>query len=382
VSDDELRTTITNVRVFDGDGLTPPQTVVLAGGLIASVTADGSPDDGSGAAAQGEVVDGHGGTLLPGLIDAHVHLNEGDAQVRLAAYGVTTALDMGTWPASLVASLRGRRGVTDIRSSGVGASSPASAHAHRAGRPAEGMVSTPEDAEPYVAGRVAEGVDYIKVIIDLPGFDQPTLDALVTSAHRHDRLTIMHASELAAVRMAQAAGVDVLTHAPLDRPMEPEDVARTIAEGRASVPTLAMMEGIAGRFAGPDGRGPSYEAARATVAALHRAGVPVIAGTDANEAPGVPFSPPYGDSLHHELELLVGAGLTPVEALRAATSVAAEHFGLDDRGAVRAGLRADVVLVDGDPTTDIMRTRALRGVWIAGERVPLAPHEEPQEAAS
>jgi imidazolonepropionase-like amidohydrolase len=97
--------------------------------------------------------------------------------------------------------------------------------------------------------------------------------------------------------------------------------------------------------------------------------VPILAGTDATETPAAPASPPFGTSLHDELELLVEAGLTPVEALRSATSVAAQHFGLDDRGAIAHGLRADLVLLDADPTIDIAATRSIRGVWLAGDRV-------------
>lgn len=78
-----------------------------------------------------------------------------------------------------------------------------------------------------------------------------------------------------------------------------------------------------------------------------------------------------GGSLHDELELLTGAGLSTVDALRAATVLPAEHFGLRDRGAVRPGLRADLVLVDGDPRADIRATRAISRVWCAGiERNP------------
>jgi imidazolonepropionase-like amidohydrolase len=77
----------------------------------------------------------------------------------------------------------------------------------------------------------------------------------------------------------------------------------------------------------------------------------------------------HGESIHGELALLVAAGLTPAEALRAATSRAAELFGLDDRGAITPGLRADLLLVEGDPTTDISATRNIRHVWIAGQRI-------------
>jgi hypothetical protein len=77
-------------------------------------------------------------------------------------------------------------------------------------------------------------------------------------------------------------------------------VARAGADGCAIVPTLAMMEGIVAEVSRPGSPGPSYEAARASVAALHRAGVPVLAGIDANNAAGVPFSPSFGESLPHD----------------------------------------------------------------------------------
>jgi hypothetical protein len=104
-----------------------------------------------------------------------------------------------------------------------------------------------------------------------------------------------------------------------------------------------------------------------TVTQLHAAGVPLLAGTDAPN-PGTA----HGVSLHRELELLVAAGLSPVEALAAATSVPARTFRLRDRGRIAQGLRADLVLVDGDPTSEIKRTRAIAGVWKAGVRVDRA----------
>ena len=88
-------------------------------------------------------------------------------------------------------------------------------------------------------------------------------------------------------------------------------------------------------------------------------------GTDsAGLAPGTA----YGLSLHQELELYVEkCGFAPIEALRSATSVPAKRFNFSDRGWIREGMRADFVLVEGDPTKDIRRTLDLRGAWIAGE---------------
>jgi len=89
--------------------------------------------------------------------------------------------------------------------------------------------------------------------------------------------------------------------------------------------------------------------------------VPILAGTDA-PVPGAT----YGASLHSELQLLVRAGLTPTQALIATTSAPAGAFGLSDRGRIAPGLRADLVLVEGDPTTDILHTRRIVTVWKRG----------------
>lgn len=100
-----------------------------------------------------------------------------------------------------------------------------------------------------------------------------------------------------------------------------------------------------------------------------RAGLTIVAGTDASNEPGAPFSPRHGSALADELGLLVDAGLTPTEAISSATELPARTFGLNDRGVIAAGRRADVLLVDGDPTVDIDTIRNVRAVWIAGARI-------------
>jgi len=105
----------------------------------------------------------------------------------------------------------------------------------------------------------------------------------------------------------------------------------------------------------------NFDYALAAVRALRAEGVPILAGTDAPN-PGTA----HGASMHREMELLVKAGLTPAEALAAATSRPARTFGLTDRGRIAAGLRADLLLVKGDPTQDITATRDIVAVWKTG----------------
>ncbi|WP_280441137.1 amidohydrolase family protein [Nocardia brasiliensis] len=184
---------------------------------------------------------------------------------------------------------------------------------------------------------------------------------MVAAAAARNLRTVVHATSLAAYALALDIGADIITHVPMDGQVPAEDVHRMATEGRVATPTLTMMQGIA-KAQGVLG----FADCLATVAALHTAGVAVLAGTDANSTPGVPYQPPHGDSLHRELELLVTAGLSTAEALQAATSLPAEHFGLTDRGAVAPGKRADLVLIDGDPLADIHATRTITKVWCAG----------------
>lgn len=137
---------ITNVRVFDGQNLSEPTTVVIDGGLIG--------DDAEGA----DLIDGEGGVLLPGLIDAHIHLNDENVLRQLCQYGVTTGLDMATWPPSRLAPLRGRVGLTDIRSPGAPATCAGSLHSLVLPIPPEDFVAGPEDAVNFVKKRISEGV--------------------------------------------------------------------------------------------------------------------------------------------------------------------------------------------------------------------------------
>lgn len=356
-------TTIVDVAVFDGERLLDGRyDVAFDPSSITAVTPTGD------APSAGVVVDGAGATLLPGLIDAHVHFSDPAQLGTLARYGVTTAFDMGTWPPDFVTALRAAGG-SDIRSSGAPLAGAAGPHSRIPGFPADDLVATPEQARARVAARVAEGTDHVKLVLERPGGGGPDLEtatAAVQSAHAAGLKVVAHAVSVGAVVLGVRAGVDVLTHAPLDAELDPELLAAIRDRGIVVVPTLTMMQGTARNLGNP---ALSYHHGRDAVRALHGAGVTVVAGTDANDAPGVPASVPHGSSLHDELELLVEAGLRPVEALRAATSVAATAFGLDDRGLVRAGSRPDLLLVTGDPTSAIGATRDIRGVWTTGHVV-------------
>ena len=389
---------IANTRVVSSGQVAPASHVRVQDGTITALgdcTVE-RPGD--------VVVDGRGTTLLPGLIDAHVHLLPGCTQLA-AMFGVTTVLDMFSKPevidperSRVAASTRSEGPVcADLRTSSVGATAPGG-HPTLAYSPLP-YLTGPEKAEAFVEARLAEGADHIKVIYDdgsgamlnIPALDVATIKALVDAAHSHGLLVVAHVSTAAGAVTVTQCGVDVLAHAPMD-PMSMEQVTEVANSPIAVIATLSIVDG----FPGTDGlmpllsqprladrlparwrrtielqgnrwmppQPPDGQAQRSNVQSLHAAGVPILAGTDAPN-PGLV----NGASLHRELQHLVAAGLTPTEALTAATSSPARVFSLAGRGVIEVGARADLLLVTGDPTTDITTTQAITAVWVHGRQV-------------
>lgn len=401
-----MRTLIRGARVFDGERTHSGADVLIEDDLIAEP--DGRPVD--------VEIDGGGKTLLPGLIDAHTHVSDGMLAQALT-FGVTTELDMFCLPGNLARQRElaaGRDDVADLRSSGVLATAPDGHPSQIMAAEAESLawlgdavgpfdtVAEAGQAKAFVEARLAEGIDYLKIVIDdggtaglkLPVMGPEVVAALVEAGHAAGLKTIAHVATAHDTVVALDAGVDGLAHVfHHSEPGDPsvEDLAaRIAAHGAFVITTLAYIEAIAqdpaavelvrderiaARLSDRDKavidrdysavpvhpEGPA--AARRAVQALREAGVALLAGTDANF-----FAPVHGAAMHRELLLLTEAGLTPEAALAAATSVPATHFGLADRGRVAPGLRADLLLVNGDPTSDITATRAIAEVWRRGVR--------------
>ena len=393
---------IAGAKVFDGERLLGEIDVHVTGEVIRAV--GGSRPGGV------EVIDGSGATLLPGLIDAHTHAGADGLRYALA-FGITTELDMASVPETII-PLRAQaaecRDMADVRSPSFALTHP-DGHPHQLREDLNDRdwptATTAEEAAAFVDDRIAEGADYLKVIAEdghvlgasVPSVAPEVLAATVDVGHARGKMVLAHAMTLAATKQVVAAGVDGLTHVFFDTSHTREIIERIAGSGMFVVPTLSVLASITGQSAGRDlacdprvqAKLPwawldnlsrtlhtmpkqNFAAALATVAALHRAGVDVLAGTDAAalSIPGVA----NGASLHNELRMLVLAvGFSPVEALRAATALPARRFGLTDRGRIRAGLRADLVLVDGDPTVTIGDTLSVRAVWRQGTRLALEP---------
>ena len=390
-------------RLFDGRDLLAGRTVLVRDHRILGVVDESV--EGQFTVPEGcDLIECDGCTILPGLIDAHVHLAMERELQQALAFGVTTELDLYTFlPADSREGLRrkiaeGRRhDLADFRMATTPVTVPGGAGVFF--NPDIPTLPDAAGAQAFVDARLAEGADYIKIMYEdayvygreVPNLTPEMLSAAVEAAHARGKLAVAHVSSLHGARAAVDAGADGFAHVFADE-LPDESLADDAArQGMFLAATLATIQGS---FEGPSGADlaqeerfhpylhpeaienlaaerrmtgaelGSFDNALETVRLLHEAGVSVLAGTD------VPNSgTAHGISLHRELELLVRAGLTPVEALAAATSRPAEAFGLDDRGRVAPGLLADLLVVRGDPTTEVSATFEIVAVVHRGRPV-------------
>lgn len=391
------------VRLFDGEKTIEQVNVLVNDGVITAVGAD------LAAPADAIVIDGAGKTLLPGLIDCHTHTFAEVMLQQALIFGVTTTLDMFS-DARFAAAMRkaqaeGRASTrADLFSAGTLITAPRG-HGTQFGVPIP-TLSKPEDADAFIQARLEEGSDYIKIAyedggafgITFPSLDRESLKAAVNATRARGKLVVVHVTTRDFAAHVIEAGAHGLVHTFVDEPPDERMVRQAVEKKLFVIPTLTINESVSGVASGAslvddaaltadigldvasglkssfpaNARSRAkYAAARESVRLFHAAGVPILAGTDAPN-PGTS----HGVSMHRELELLVDAGLTPTAALQAATATPAEKFSLKDRGRVAVGLRADLLLVNGDPTRDIKATRSIAGVWKLGRAVDRGAHRD------
>jgi imidazolonepropionase-like amidohydrolase len=387
----ESVTVIRNGRLIDGiGGQVANASVVVNGSRIAAIH-EGAPSD--PLPQNAHEIDAAGGTILPGLMDAHIHFmgeqhtdpygvylapSDEVKFIRAAfelyqtlASGVTTVRGLGHGPAEHCYALRAavREGLIvgpRLLTSGW-ALSQTRGHGDVPHLPYEWV----EHARPRAAfcdGELAcrrqvrrnfgEGADVVKVYTSenrsgAPNFTVPELSAITDEAHRRGARVATHAKTYHGVRNALLGGVDTIEHGT---PEVHEDLFEMMLErGAFLVPTMATVHRVAYEGAEWDVSAAAIESAKREldgrqrmVRAAHERGIPIATGSDAGARAG------FGLLATRELELLVEVGMTPMEAISAATSVSAAALGLQrDVGTLAVGKLADIVVVDGDPLADI-----------------------------
>jgi imidazolonepropionase-like amidohydrolase len=399
-------------RLFDGRGnvIADAGVAVSDGRIVAAgARADLLAQHGAGAAIE----EFPGGTLLPGLIDSHSHLiMPGDGAIitdyaatpdelmlliaagnasRALHAGVTTLVDLGA-KGRLTFHLREaiRRGIV---------AGPRLVLAGRAltitgghGWPWQGEADGDEGVRQAVRTLCKEGADLIKVMVTgggtpgtngrRPSYTQAELDAIVDEAHARDRPVWGHCTATAGIERALNAGFDVIVHCQFLNPDGTLEfdapLARRIVERGVYVnPTLQVNRILMSDRVPPERRAATaawtahYPDFARNVVRLRDLGVRLICGSDC----GWGFLR-FGETAD-ELDALVAAGLSPLEALTSATGTAADALGLaDETGSLRPGLVADLLVVAGDPTTDIGALSAVGAVWTAGRRVATGASSE------
>jgi len=386
---------LSGARIIDGTGAEPVRgrSVVVEGGVITAVVDDARAPRGNG-------VDLAGHTLLPGLINCHVHLCFGaeadpvrplrEEPLALTAIkallraretaraGVTTVRDLGGREYVEIAA---RRAIQEGLIDGpriLAAGRPVcmtGGHGHWLGREADG----PDDARKAVREQLKAGADVIKIIATggvmtpgvEPGSPQMTLEemrAAIEEARRAGRRTAAHAMAATGISEAIDAGITSIEHGVF---LTEEIVAHMRRDGTFLVPTLNAPIAIAagGLAAGipPFMVRKSEQVVPAHVASFqlaHRAGVRIAAGADS----GTPLN--FHGSLLPELALMVKYGMTPLEAIRSATVTAADCLGLGEvTGRVAPGYAADLIAVAGDPAERIEALADLKLVLVNGRAI-------------
>lgn len=388
---------VSNVRVFDGEKTIENTSVLVLNGKISSIGINiNNPED-------LPVYDGAGKTLMPGLIDSHTH-TYGDAQKEALRFGVTTEMDMfSDW--KLLAEAKKKREsfsrteLSDLWSAGTLAT-VSGGHGTEYGMKIP-TLSKAAEASDFVKDRIKEGSDYIKIVFDdgsaygpnviIKSLTPDVTEALIKSSRENNKLALVHIASLQQAQIMLNQGADGLVHSFIDQVADAKFIEQAKKQGMFIIPTLSVTGSLAGAEEGkklvadvqlsdylsvsqntalnasfpPQWQNPKVlENALASVKLLHAAGIPLLVGTDAGNP-----STAHGASMHGELSLLVKAGLSPIAALNAATALPAEIFALNDRGRIAIGMRADLILVIGDPTKNINDTRNIEYIWKNGYRL-------------
>src|SRR5262245_26616064 len=390
-------TVLTGATLIDGSGAAPQPnvTIVIENGRIRDLGAGIAPPAGA------TVVDVAGKFVVPGIINGHGHVGPAprDRQLRqYALYGVTTTTSMATDPDDIV-EYKARQKAGDLNGARI------LTVKYRFTTLASGGsdYKTPEAARGKVDEIAGKGADFIKVWIDAQGGRVPKLSreyvsAVFEQARKHGKLTMAHIVELADARMAVDEGVNMLVHNVRDQDIPADFIATLKARNVSVISTLAREEGMfrAGggatdnpfftkglaaeqvaelnkklaALANDPERAPlmrAFEQDKTNVKRLSDAGIRLGFGTDSGGASERFFVQGYFE--HRQMELMLQAGLTPMQIIQSFSKNNSEMLGIDkDFGTLAKGKAADLLVLARNPLDDITNMRTMEAVYLGGRK--------------
>ena len=411
-----------NAHLIPGDGrpAIDRAALLVRDGRIARVGRAGVVGLPQGAAR----VDLTGKTVMPTLINVHTHVgfqrgatyvpeNYGRQTIlddlnRALYFGITAVVSQGIDPGDTALRIRaeqaaGTLGGARLFLAGRGIGFPNAGPGADAYRGIAYSVTTPEQGRQAVREQAALKVDLIKIWVDdrngrAPRMTPDVSHAIIDEAHKHGLKVNAHVFYLSDVQDLVAAGIDGFAHLARDKELDDATVQAIVRRGVVMMTTLgtpertthtnvppslaswldgpvreaapgAMIDRVKAGFAGRDEATASanrerYAILQRTVAKLAKAGARIALGSDT----GIQDHP-FGITDHRELELLVEAGMTPMQVLIAATSTSAAYLKLADEGALAAGKRANFMVLDANPLDDITNTRRIAAVYVNGREV-------------
>jgi len=426
--DQSAATFVEGARLILGDGeviesggmLIEGDHIVAVGDLASMSVPAGTP-----------TVDLTGKSVVPAFIDAHAHLGYESTEAwgadnytrenmienleRYAYYGFGAVFSAGSDPDDFALDIRRAQEAGEIGGArfvfaagmappGQGPNNQFLVHtatiAERMGMTVLRGVTSPADARTAVAEVAAKGIPFIKIWVDDRGGSQQKLSpelyrAIISEARAHDIAVVVHQQSTADMPGLLDAGVAGFLHGRLSPTLDDALAARIRQADAFLVPNLGLGELRRERVADDPflqetvradvvarlgqayderqqqpagGGGGNEEALRESMSDLLAAGVDVVLGTDAGAVPDHFF----GYTGHRELEIFVRLGMTPAQAIVAATSRPAARLGLDDMGTLAPGKRASFVVLDANPLESIRNTRSISAVWLDGEEVDRA----------
>jgi imidazolonepropionase-like amidohydrolase len=390
-------TVLSRATLIDGAGGAAQKevSIVIEGGRIRDL----GPSSKIAAPPGASVVNVAGKFVVPGIINAHGHVGAKTApQLRqYALYGVTTTTSMQTDPDEVVQ-------VRDAQKRGELRGARVSTIKYRFAPDPE--VTTPEQARAKVDETVAAGADYIKLWVDGGFGTRAKLSpefcaAVLEQARKHGKLTFGHAYELADAKMLVEQGLNVLAHNIRDREVDAEFIALAKQKNLTLIPTLVRDEGlfIYGeapawiddpfflKFVPPErlavlktkirdeqAKHPQralfkagFEMNKVNLKKLSDAGVRIALGTDSGGAADRFFI--QGHSEHREMELMIQAGLTPMQVIQSFSKGASEALGINkELGTLAKGKAADLLVLEKNPLENVAHMRSIQTIYLGGKK--------------